>query len=350
MYYILQLKTNLPAMGLLAATLMTAACQSPKAYEKTAISVAAIADSAVLHFAPTMQHVIPSDRNAVYAASLPLAWQAVRDELKMSARVNTASADLAMLDGSKTIEKTLNNDDYELEIERQGRRFHVKTRQEVHLTFVPSFESYPNGLVFDDVPVHTFGTRGFQNTDYINRMDIATYRDDDRFILRLIPMEQEHELYLFKADSTYTTFEQMYADLLASCRDTDAEKHVGGAGSWRYELTDVDEVNIPKVIFDNHHQFQQLSGVLFSVKRKEYTIAEATQQIAFGLNEHGVSMKTEADIVVLDGAYPPEDPPIPKRLIFDKPFYIVMKKAEMANPYFTLYVANAALLEKESTL
>lgn len=335
---------SIPIVCFLISTWLMA-CQAPTnqiAYDETL-------DNGNLYFAPTMQQKLPTDENAVYAVSFPLAWQTVRKELKMSGPVNSESAELRMLDGSKTIEKALNDDDYELEIERKGRRLHVKTRQEVHLTFVPSFESYPNGLVFDGIPVHTFGTRGFQNIDYINRIDIAAYRDDDRFILRLIPMEQEHELYLFKADSTYATFEQMHADLLTFCRNADAGKSAGGTGSWRYELTDMDEVNIPKVNFDNHHQFQQFLDAIFFVKRKEYIIADAIQQIAFGLNEHGVSMKTEADIITHDGAYPPEDPPIPKQLVFDKPFYMVMKKAEMESPYFALYIANAALLEKEST-
>lgn len=318
-------------------SLLTIGCQSSPINQTV---YAATPDSVDLYFGPTMQQELPTGRNAVYAASLPLAWQAVRKELNLLDGVHTKSADLRMLDVSETVESTLDEDDYERDITRRGQFLHVKTKQEVNLSFIPSFEDFPQGLPFDDIIVNAFGTRGFQNPAYINQLHIAAYRDDNRFILRLTPPQQEHELFLFKADSAYSTFQQMYSDLVAACR------HEGN--DWRHQLTDLDEVVIPKVNFDQHHQFQQLLKAEFFVRQQKYTIADATQQIAFELNEHGVSMKTEAEIIVNDGAFPPAHTPVPKRLIFDKPFYIVMKKADMESPYFALYIANATLLEKEN--
>ncbi|MBD1433930.1 hypothetical protein H8B06_13915 [Sphingobacterium sp. DN00404] len=312
------------------------ACQSPRINQTT---YDVTLDTGSLYFAPTMQQELPMGKNAVYAVSFPLAWQVVRKELNISGQVNTESADLHKLDGSKSIKKALDEDDYERKIVREGRMLSVTTKQEVNLHFVPAFVDFPNGITFDGKTVNAFGTSGFQNAEYMNRLHIAAYRDDDHFILQLLPKEQDHELFLFKTDTVYSTFEQMYADLLAACR------HERG----QHQLTDLDVVYIPKIEFDERHQFHQFLKKIFFVKKKDYSITGAQQQITFGLNQHGVSMKTEAEIIINDGAYPMDDPPVPKQLVFDKPFYILMRKTDMENPYMALYVTNADILEKEKT-
>ncbi len=328
------IKTSLALLGLLLSV-SAIRCQSPHVNQT---AYATLPDTSDLYFAPTMQEVLPADQNAVYAASFPLAWQAIRQELRLSDGVNTESKDLRMLDGSKTVKEALNEDDYEQDITRRGQFLHVKTRQEVNLSFIPSFEDFPSGLHFEETTVNAFGTRGFQNASHGSQVHISFYRDDNRFGLRLVPPGQEHEVLLFKADSVYSTFQQMYSDL------SEAGYHT--SKGWKHQLTDVDEVVIPKVNLDQFHQFQQFLHVEFFYRQKKYTIEDATQQIAFELNEHGISMKTEAEIIVNDGASPPEETPVPKRLVFDKPFYIVMKKADMKNPYMILYIADASLLEK----
>lgn len=327
-------KTSLNLFWLLL-TVPATGCQSVSVNQTL---YAATPDTSGLYFAPTMQEVLPTDQNAVYAASFPLAWQAIRKELRLSDDVNTASKDLRMLDGSETVKDALNEDDYERDITRRGQFLHVKTGQEVNLSFIPSFEDFPGGLHFGETTVNAFGSRGFQNAGHGSQVHISFYQDDNRFALRLIPPGQEHEVLLFKADSVYSTLQQMYTDLLEAGHHTSER--------WQQQLTDMDEVVIPKVDVDRNHQFQQFLNSVFSFKRKKYTIADATQQITFVMNEHGVSMKTEAEIVINDGSSPPEDTPVSKRLIFDKPFYIVMKKTDRKNPYMILYVADASLLEK----
>src|SRR5690606_18155216 len=145
----------------------TLACQSPQVNQ---IVYDEIPDTGNLYFAPTMQEVLPEDKNSVYAVSFPLAWQIVRQQLGIMGAVNTESDDLSRLDGSKTVDKALDDDDYEREIEWDDRLLRVKTKQEVNLTFAPSFEDLPHGLTFDSIRVDAFGTSGFQNMEYTNRI------------------------------------------------------------------------------------------------------------------------------------------------------------------------------------
>ena len=298
-------------------------------------------DSTGFFFAPTMQQQLPAGQNAVYAVSLPLAWQAARQELAAVGPIITESTALQALDGSPTVAGALDDSDYQREITWKRRTLTVKTKQQVHRRFIPSFMDMPKGISFNGTKVDAFGTNGFQNMEYANRIDIIAYRDDARFLLRLnfpdtAATASQHELYLFKADSLYKNFEAMYRDLQASC--------VQAQSLPEQQLTDLDVLAIPKIYFDEQRNFPELKEARFMADGDEYELTEAKQQISLSMNQHGLSMKTEAEIVINDGAYPMEDMPEPKNLVFDKPFYLLMKKAGKENPYLVLYIANTDLL------
>ena len=42
-----------------------------------------------------------------------------------------------------------------------------------------------------------------------------------------------------------------------------------------------------------------------------------------------------------------EAKPTPKKMIFDKPFFVMLRRTDATNPYFCLYVANPELLVRE---
>lgn len=39
--------------------------------------------------------------------------------------------------------------------------------------------------------------------------------------------------------------------------------------------------------------------------------------------------------------------PRPKKLIFDQPFFVLLKRTNSKNPYFAMWVANAELMIRE---
>src|SRR5690606_41245205 len=121
-------------------SLLTIGCQSSPINQTV---YAATPDSVDLYFGPTMQQELPTGPNAVYAASLPLAWQAARKELNLLDGVHTKSADLRMLHVTATLESTVDEDDYGRDITRRGQSPHVRTKQEVHLALPPSLEQAP---------------------------------------------------------------------------------------------------------------------------------------------------------------------------------------------------------------
>ena len=60
------------------------------------------------------------------------------------------------------------------------------------------------------------------------------------------------------------------------------------------------------------------------------------------MNEKGVELRSEAHMTIACAA---QEIPVPKhKLIFDKPFLIVMERADAKMPYFALWVDNPEIL------
>ncbi|WP_196939877.1 hypothetical protein [Sphingobacterium pedocola] len=345
MYYSLHKKAYLPPVYIILLGLMAIACHPPQANEKIDNTTSSLVDSSILHFIPTMQHRVPVDRNAVYAASLPLAWNVLRTEINASAAIKTDMHSLALLDSVSTRIDALDDADYQRKVERVGSGISVATRQKIDLTFSPSFDDLSGKLLFDSVPVTAFGTSKEQNAIHPHQVEVLVYRSDEHFAVRLNPAEQDHEILLFKADRSFDDFAQMYKVLLEECERGEKEQ-IDPTQQWRYQLTDVDELLIPTVGFDKRTIYAQFAGQIFGVQQAEYTVEEVSQSVAFVMNKYGVSMETGAEIIVSMGGVPMDDMPKPKMLRFDKPFYIMMKKSDKVSPYLVVYIANTLLLEK----
>ena len=89
-------------------------------------------------------------------------------------------------------------------------------------------------------------------------------------------------------------------------------------------------------------------GNVFEANTKTYEILKAWQRTAFKLDEAGAEVKSEAEVVCVLGIEQEEETkPTPKKMIFDKPFFVMLRRADATNPYFCLYVANPELLVKE---
>ena len=69
--------------------------------------------------------------------------------------------------------------------------------------------------------------------------------------------------------------------------------------------------------------------------------------MAFHLDENGAAVKSEAVIEYYLGIEDTPERPQPKKMIFDRPFYVLLKRADASQPYFVLWVANTELMVKE---
>ena len=114
--------------------------------------------------------------------------------------------------------------------------------------------------------------------------------------------------------------------------------------NWKYEWGDKDILIIPTIQFNIEHNYTTLEKQQFSTNKRKLTIDKAWQRTAFILNENGAEIESESEMVAKDEA--PSEKVKPKNLLFDKPFFIMLKKKNSKNPYFGAWIANTELLSR----
>jgi hypothetical protein len=110
----------------------------------------------------------------------------------------------------------------------------------------------------------------------------------------------------------------------------------------RRKLDPTDELIVPDILFKLTHHFKELeSKRLANPKWRalEYFIFEARQMVDFSLSRTGVVLKSEGRVGAGGG--------LPRRLHFDKPFLIYVKKRGADySPFFVMWVDNAELMSE----
>ncbi|OHB67417.1 MAG: hypothetical protein A2Y77_05310 [Planctomycetes bacterium RBG_13_62_9] len=114
------------------------------------------------------------------------------------------------------------------------------------------------------------------------------------------------------------------------------------------KLRPIDTLIVPDVLYKLTHHFDELLGKrLGNAKWREYFIFDALQKIDFTLSRTGVVLKSEARLAMAASRRVPAKLEEPRRLHFDRPFLICVKKREPnAVPFFLMWVDNAELMTK----
>jgi hypothetical protein len=104
-----------------------------------------------------------------------------------------------------------------------------------------------------------------------------------------------------------------------------------------------DSLIVPDILYKLTHQFSELKGK--EIKNEKYLgfwFFIVKQMIDFSLSRTGVTMKSQAII-----APAPARLPEPRRLYFNRPFLVYVKKRQGGtNPFFVMWVDNAELMNE----
>ncbi len=105
---------------------------------------------------------------------------------------------------------------------------------------------------------------------------------------------------------------------------------------------------IPKFNFNIETNYSKLEGAYFNANNRIFQVEYAKQRTAFLLDESGAEIESEAEIEVTSEAIEEElEKPKPKKMIFNIPFLILLKRTDAKNPYFGLWTTNSELMMKE---
>jgi len=105
-----------------------------------------------------------------------------------------------------------------------------------------------------------------------------------------------------------------------------------------------DRLIVPDVLYKLTHHFEELKGKL--IKNQEfldYWFLVAEQMIDFALSRTGVTLKSQARLIVPPAA----KMPVPRQLYFNRPFLVYVKKRQGGtNPFFVMWVDNAEFMKE----
>ncbi len=300
-------------------------------------------------FIPTLENKIVADKNSVYCATLLFAWDEIRKEINSPLTISSAYTELNLLNNSKSFENVLKNNEFNSTVEIDGDLIFAKVEFNKSLPFEFKLQSFNNKLVFDKEKVSSFGVTGYSSGEEIRNVKIIYYKNDNNFIIKLLPKEKEHEIILYKSEQNFNSIAEMWNEMEKQIK-TGKSEIKNDKISWKYYINEEDEIIIPKFNFNIETNYASLEGKDFNTKTQNYTIERAWQRTAFILDESGAEIESEAEVaVVLEEIEEIEEieKPKPKKMIFDKPFLILLKRTDAKNPYFGLWTTNTELMIKE---
>jgi hypothetical protein len=204
------------------------------------------------------------------------------------------------------------------------------------LTFPVPFERLDESLVFGGVKVRAFGLGREYKASHDSmypQMLIYDYQSEDDFVLELKTKQEGDRIFLAK-----TSPGRMLSDTVAKVRERIAQKP--GEAAIRNDI-----FIVPRINFEITREYAELENRLLIPAAtniaKDLLLLGAVQQTRFEMNEKGVELRSEANMAF--GCAKPARA-TNHRMIFDKPFLILMERAGAPMPYFALWVDNPELL------
>ena len=298
-------------------------------------------------FIPTLEHKISNDKNSVYCVTFLLAWEEIRNQINSPLTITNEYLDLKLLNHSTSFENVLKSNEYKVSGEVDGDLISARAEFNKSLPFELKLQSFNNKLTFDGQKISSFGVNGYDNNEQLNIVKIIYYKNDNNFIIKLLPKEKEQEIILFKTEKSFNTIAEMTKEI-EKLKEIGMIEKKNEKTSWKYYYKEEDVVIIPKFNFNIETNYNSLEGNRFNTNKQNYQIEYAWQRTAFILDENGAEIESEAEIAVaVEEMEEDYEKPKPKKMIFDKPFLILLKRTDSKNPYFGLWTTNTELMIKE---
>jgi len=180
--------------------------------------------------------------------------------------------------------------------------------------------------------VDFFGLR-YPATNSVNKskLIIHNYKSNDDFILEIKTKDNKDQVIIAKMQPE-STLAASYSSIMQRVKLNDTSF-----------IEEGEMLKIPYISFSIEENFRELKNrKLVNPGFTGYTIREAKQVINFSMNGKGVSLESEGEVRALFAIVENS----PRQFVFDKPFFIILKEKDKSEPYFCMYMANAAFMTK----
>ncbi len=297
-------------------------------------------------FVLTLESPIPENKNIIYAPAFLLAWDKVEEKMKSEANAGKSNSDeFNLLVASNSHKHALNETEYDVTARVTGDVIAVSAFFNKTLPFDSKLQPLDEPIGFRNVNVAAFGMSVF-NSDFLAFTQIGYYKDDDHFVLKLYPKDKQHEIILSKGLNETKTLHEAVEEVSSLIRQKEKDL-TEERNHWRYEISQEDIFAIPVIKFNISTHYKKLEGQTFFTKDgKSHYVESAYQRTGLILNENGAVVESQSYVTVDSSSGEPVARQ-PKKMIFDKPFLIIIKRVNTENPYFVMKVNNAELLTRK---
>ncbi len=166
-----------------------------------------------------------------------------------------------------------------------------------------------------------------------DNIKILKYDSDDKFIIKLQLKENADELILAKGYNR--TNPQAVVDSINKNNFAELPK-----------MNDADLFAAPIIHLNYHRDYVELINKSLANKGfEEYILSQMFENIKFDMDEKGARVENEAVIAITRTAMLIR--PDTRNFILNKPYWIVMKRADSQHPYFILRINNTGLMVAE---
>jgi hypothetical protein len=301
-------------------------------------------------FLPTMEHTLPKGKNAVYCASLLLAWDEIRQLLPQPVKIDSSHRSLTLFNRSSSFKEVLKEGEYKTNVAVNGILVEARAELNKTLAFQCELEELTNQLTFSGQKVAAFGQFGMEYCDG-EGIEILHYENNEDFIIQIATTDPMHKIILCMTPLAHATIADalhlMYKRISQGKKERKIEKR-----RWRYSLLDIDKVVIPTFRFNIENNYDELEERDFFAGQEPFRLVKAYQRTAFMLNKDGAELESYAEAEAAAAAAPEDEEveketPKAKHLVFDKPFYIMLQRTDSGNPYLAIRVENTELMVPE---
>lgn len=296
-------------------------------------------------FVVTPEAPLP-EGNVIYTAAPLLAWQEVKKEFGTGLLVSDKYSVLKALNNSKAYRNTLSLRDYSVSRKLDNTQLTLSCAFKKYLPFAYDFNVYSDSLEFSGKKVRAFGSSG-HDLVHIQMFDIVYFKDNSEFIVALETKGGSDEILLYMPATKPASFKAALLEIEAR-RKTGKSERERVDNKWKYEMEEQDGLMIPVLKLKGESALPGIVGAAFNSGRgtNPIKITAARQTVLFTLDEKGGRVEAEAEIAVPAAAMLPTERPA-KRLYFDKPFLIIIKKKASTNPYFAMWVDGREVMIQE---
>lgn len=195
------------------------------------------------------------------------------------------------------------------------------------------------------IPVRFFGTDGDNAESFGESVEVLSYRPvDGSFALEVSCKGTDEKVILYRPAKAQ--------DFATACRwvgqwRKDFDVKAALPGNWDERLLhEGDEVRVPYVSLDATADFAgALQGGRFYGKPGDpWAIRIAKQKTKFELHEKGARVRVETSIEADPFSEEPRN--VPRRFIYDRPFFVFLWREKAEWPYLGVWVGDASALRK----